>query len=62
MTPLKALLVVMALLIGIIGGLIEGFLVRTSGDAPHAAIRKGSVAFAGTVTLTLLIMASLGLF
>ncbi|MEV4093806.1 hypothetical protein [Streptosporangium saharense] len=62
MTPLKALLVVMAILIGIIVALVAGILARSGGDASPAAITKGGVAFATSVALTLSIMTSLGLF
>ncbi|WP_433249587.1 hypothetical protein ACQPYK_02640 [Streptosporangium sp. CA-135522] len=62
MTPLKALLVIVAVLIGIIIAQMAGFLARAGGAELPAAISKGGVAFAGTVTLALLIMASLGLF
>ncbi|GAA3077919.1 hypothetical protein [Streptosporangium carneum] len=61
MTPLKTLLVFVAILIGIIVALIAGFFARASGDTPHAALGRGGVAFVGAVTLTLLIIGSLGL-
>lgn len=62
MTSLKALLVFVAVLIGIIIALIAGILARSAGDTSPVAITKGGVAFAGAVTLTLLIIGSLGLF
>ncbi|MFD0885926.1 hypothetical protein ACFQ08_15360 [Streptosporangium algeriense] len=51
----------MAVLIGIIVALVAGILARSGGDAPPTAITKGGVAFAGAVTVTLLIIGSLGL-
>ncbi|MEU1736476.1 hypothetical protein [Streptosporangium sp. NPDC020145] len=61
MTPLKALLVFVAILIGIIVALVAGILARSVGDSPPTAITKGGVAFAGAVTVSLLIIGSLGL-
>ncbi|MEV8636531.1 hypothetical protein AB0395_33275 [Streptosporangium sp. NPDC051023] len=61
MTPLKALLVFVAILIGIIAAQFAGFSARLSGAESHTAITRGGVAFAGAVTLTLLIIGSLGL-
>ncbi|MEV7008880.1 hypothetical protein [Streptosporangium sp. NPDC051022] len=61
MTPLKALLVFVAVLIGIIAAQFAGFSARLGGAESHTVIITSGAAFAGAVTLTLLIIGSLGL-
>ncbi|MEW1838519.1 hypothetical protein AB0392_11245 [Nonomuraea angiospora] len=60
MTPIKALLVTIAVLIGIILAQTAGYLARAGGSQMPAVLSRAGIAFAGTVTLTLLIMTSLG--
>lgn len=57
----RVLLVVIAVLLGIIVALVAGILASLSGGSAVAAITSGGIAFAGTVTLTLLIMNALRL-
>ncbi|MER6831961.1 hypothetical protein ABT352_38645 [Streptosporangium sp. NPDC000563] len=59
---MRPLLVTLAVLLGVIAALFIGFLAKMGGAETHAAVSKGGVAFAGTVTLALAIIASLGLF
>ncbi len=56
----KALLVLVAVLSGIIVALIAGILVSTGGEELSSAIVSGGVGFAGSVSLVLLIEKSLG--
>jgi hypothetical protein len=57
----KSLLVSLAILVGVIGGLAAGILARVAGKSVPAAIRDGGIAFGGTVTLMLVILTTLGL-
>jgi hypothetical protein len=57
----KALLVILALLVGVIAGFVAGILSHLSGSPWPTAIRDGGGAFAVTVTLVILIMGALGL-
>ncbi|WP_067470334.1 hypothetical protein [Nocardia amamiensis] len=57
---LKALLLTIAVLFGIIIGIVTGLLAHARGAHLAAAIREGGVGFAGTVTLTVLLLAHLG--
>lgn len=57
----RALLVLVALLLGIVFGQLGGILVAVGGATLAADFITGGVAFAGTVTLVLLIEKSLGL-
>ncbi|GAA1705503.1 hypothetical protein GCM10009765_63510 [Fodinicola feengrottensis] len=56
----RSLLVIIAVLIGLIVALIAGILSSKDGASPAAASIRGAVAFAGTVTLMLLILNALG--
>ncbi len=60
-TSVRALLVLIAVLIGIIAGLVWGILAVAGGAHIAAAFGGGGAAFAGAVTLVLLIESSLGL-
>ncbi|MGW7533309.1 hypothetical protein [Amycolatopsis sp. NPDC054798] len=57
--PPRVLLVIIAVLLGVIVALVAGILASASGATITAAITSGGIAFAGTVTLTLLIMNAL---
>jgi hypothetical protein len=51
----KILLIVIVILLGIIAALVMAWLSRASGDKPVTIVTKASAAFAGTVTLSLVI-------
>ncbi|WP_174184822.1 hypothetical protein [Nocardia barduliensis] len=56
----RALLLAIALLLGTIVGIATALLARTRGAHLAVAIREGAVGFAGTVTLTVLLLTHLG--
>ncbi|GAA1994747.1 hypothetical protein [Amycolatopsis minnesotensis] len=57
--PHRVLLVIIAVLLGIIIALIAAILTTHNGATLATAITTGGVAFAGTVSLALLIMKTL---
>jgi len=60
-TPLvRTLLVLIALLVGVIVGEAGGILAAVGGATLTTAFTTGGVAFAGTTTLALVILKSLG--
>lgn len=59
-STVRMLLVVLAMMLGVVIGLVAWILARTGGASYSAAVTRGGVAFAGTVTLALLIEKSLG--
>jgi hypothetical protein len=59
-SPSRVLLVIIALLVGLIVALIAAFLSSRDGVSLASASTRGGIAFAGTVTLVLLIMNALG--
>jgi hypothetical protein len=50
-----------AVLLGIIVALVTGMLSRATGAATAAAVMRGGVAFAGTVSLFVMVMTAGGL-
>lgn len=56
----KALLLTIAILLGIIVGMTTAWLVSARGAHITIAIRDGGVGFAGTVTLGVLLLSHLG--
>ncbi|MEU7765031.1 hypothetical protein AB0B25_07905 [Nocardia sp. NPDC049190] len=56
----KSLLITIAVLLGIISGILTALLAHSRGAHPAAAIRDGGVGFAGTVGLTILLLDHLG--
>lgn len=58
-STIKVLLITIAVLLGVIVGIITGLLAHTRGAHHAAAIRDGGVGFAGTTTLTVLLLSSL---
>jgi hypothetical protein len=52
--------VTIALLLGTVGGLVASILSGIGGPFSVTAVRHGAVAFAGTVSLTLAVMAAAG--
>lgn len=59
---IRALLVLVALLLGALVGTVAGFLTRLGGAPPAAAVRQASVGFAATVTLAVVVGTALGCF
>jgi len=59
-TTVQVLFVVVAVLVGIIVAVISGILSKVSGSPAGIVIRDGSVAFAGTAGLTLLLLKAIG--
>jgi hypothetical protein len=59
-STVRFLLVVVAMLLGVIVGLVAWILARTGGAPHNVAVTRGGVAFGGTVSLALLIESSLG--
>ncbi|MEV0584569.1 hypothetical protein [Nonomuraea sp. NPDC050310] len=59
-TSTRVLLVVIALLIGCLIALAAAMLARAAGASPTSAVGKAGVAFAGAVTITLLVFTSMG--
>ena len=60
-STLQALLIVLAFMLGIIAGLITGILSKVAGAGLATAALRGGAAFGATVTLTVLVLNSLGL-
>lgn len=58
---IRSLLVLVALLLGLVVGQVGGILAVVGGAPIASAFVTGGVAFAGTVTLVLLIQTALGL-
>jgi hypothetical protein len=58
---IRALLVVLAVMAGIVTGMVTAILFRLSGQNMPTAIIRGGAAFAGTVGLVIVIMDALGL-
>ncbi|WP_330256920.1 hypothetical protein OG874_21575 [Nocardia sp. NBC_00565] len=56
---ISALLITVVVLVGIIVAGVTAMLSKISGAPVARAVRDGGVAFAGTVTLALLLMTSL---
>ncbi|MFI9509027.1 hypothetical protein [Nocardia sp. NPDC052566] len=52
----KILLIAIAVLLGIIIGMVTAFLAKAQGIHAARAIRDAGVGFAGTVTITVLLM------
>lgn len=59
-STIRVLLVTIALLLGTVGGLVASILSGIGGPFSVTAVRHGAVAFAGTVSLTLAVMAAAG--
>ncbi|WP_409461723.1 hypothetical protein [Amycolatopsis sp. GA6-003] len=57
--PNSALLVIIAVLLGVIAALIAGILATSNGGTTATAIISGGAGFGSTVSLTLFIMKSL---
>jgi hypothetical protein len=57
----RFLLILGTLLLGIVVGIIGGILAVLNGSTVAAAFVKGAVAFAGTVTLAIVVESALGL-
>ncbi|MBB5916820.1 hypothetical protein BJY24_005732 [Nocardia transvalensis] len=57
----KTLILLVAILIGLNVGIATAWLAQVRGAHVALAIRDGGVAFAGAVTLTVLLLAHLGL-
>lgn len=55
----RVLRVLVAVLIGIIAALVTAVVVKAGGSSTSSAIVRGGIAFAGAVTLVILIEASL---
>lgn len=58
-STIKILLLTIAVLLGVIIGILTGLLAHLRGAHLAAAIRDGGVGFAGTTTLTVLLLSSL---
>ncbi|MFE3195960.1 hypothetical protein ACFXHA_43660 [Nocardia sp. NPDC059240] len=52
-TTIKILLIVIAVLFGIIVGLVTGMLSKSGGTPAGLAVRHGGIAFGGSVTLSI---------
>ncbi|APE33813.1 hypothetical protein BOX37_07330 [Nocardia mangyaensis] len=56
----KALMIAIALLLGIIVGIVNGLLTHFGGGPITETIRDGGIGFAGTSAFVLVVMACLG--
>jgi hypothetical protein len=54
----RLLIVTVAVLVGIVVGLVTGVLMYSAGKSWQMAVRDGGIAFGGTVTLVLAVMAA----
>lgn len=61
MTKDRVLLVVVAILIGVIFGLLTAMIMRANGSKPAMAVLGAGGGFVSAVTVTLGVMAALGL-
>ncbi|MFI0243031.1 hypothetical protein [Streptomyces sp. NPDC016845] len=59
---IRALLVLVALLVGALVGTVAGFLALLGGAPPVAAVRQACAGFAGTVALAVVVGTALGCF
>ncbi|MFI0351848.1 hypothetical protein [Actinomadura sp. 9N407] len=59
---IRFLFILIAILLGVIVALVAGILTGAAGNSVPQAILTGGTAFAGTVTLALLVMSVAGVF
>jgi hypothetical protein len=57
----RVLLILGTLLLGVVVGLVGGILAMMNGSTMPASVARGAVAFAGTVTLCIVIEGALGI-